>query len=170
MNSKGGENMTLFDQFDSLFDLTRDRLLSGNGLGRAFVPAADLVVSDEEVTVYMDVPGLRPEDLDIQLVDDVLTVTGERTYPFAIAEKNGNGDGRWYRVERGYGKFQRMLQVPKGLDPERITASIIDGVLTLNIPQPETRKPRRIQITGGQKTIEGTAETSGQRELAGAAA
>lgn len=162
--------MTLFDQFDSLFDLTRDRMLSGNGYGRAFLPAADLVVNDDEVTVYMDVPGLRAENLDIQLVDDVLTVTGERTYPFA-ADVPQNGNGRqWYRVERGYGKFQRMLQVPTGLDPERITASIVDGVLTLHIPQPEARKPRKIEITAGDwARIEGT-EFSEQKELAGAAA
>src|SRR5579875_2590123 len=135
MDTKEVSNMTLFDQFDSLFDLTRDRMVTGTGSVRAFVPAADLVVTDDEVTVLMDVPGLGPENLDIQLVDDVLTVTGERTYPFA-GEQNGNGNGRrWYRLERGYGKFQRMLQVPKGLDPERVTASVVDGVLALHIPQ-----------------------------------
>jgi len=159
--------MTLFDQFDSLFDLTRDRWLSGNGYVRAFVPAADLVVTDDEVTVYMDVPGLKPENLDIQLTGDVLTVKGERTYPFATEEQE---DGRhWYRLERGYGKFQRMLQVPKGLDPDAITASIADGVLSIHIPQPESRKPRRIAISaaGGQPVIEQAAE---QKELAGATA
>jgi HSP20 family protein len=162
--------MTLFDQFDSLFDLTRDRMLSGNGYGRAFVPAADLLVDDDEVTVYLDVPGLRPENLDIQLVDDVLTVKGERAYPFATGEQQ-NGNGRhWCRIERGYGKFQRMLQVPNGLDPDRITASMVDGVLTLHIPQPEVRKPRKIQIaSGGQAVIEST-EPSEQKQLAGTAA
>lgn len=164
--------MTLFNQFDSLFDLTRDRMLTGSGSVRAFVPAADLVVTDDEVVVMMDVPGLKPENLDIQLTDDVLTVTGERTYPLAADEhQNGNGSGRqWYRFERGYGKFQRVLQVPKGLDAERISASIVDGVLTLHIPQPEARKPRKIQITaGGPAAIEG-ADSSEQKELAGAAA
>lgn len=165
--------MTLFNQFDSLFDLTRDRMLTGNGYGRGFVPAADLVVTDDEVTVVMDVPGLKPENLDIQLTDDVLTVKGERTYPFATEEQE-NGNGRhWYRFERGYGKFQRMLQVPKGLDAERITASMVDGVLTIHIPQPEARKPRKIQITNAsrQSVIEGTAtESSEHKELAGAAA
>jgi HSP20 family protein len=138
--------MTLLDQFDSLFDLPIGRAPYANGNGRAFVPAADLLVSDDEVTVYMDVPGLRPEDLDIQLVDDVLTVTGQRTYPFAN-DKPQNGNGRhWQRIERAYGKFRRILQVPTGLDPEQITASLVDGVLTLRIPQPQARKPRKIQI------------------------
>jgi HSP20 family protein len=167
--------MTLFDQFDALFDLSRDRMHSANGIGRAFVPAADLLVSDDEVTVYMDVPGLRPEDLDIQLVDDILTVKGERTHPFASEDNQAGRGRRWSRVERGYGKFQRMLQVPKGLDPERITASMVNGVLALHIPQPATRKPRKIQINvSGESVIEGiesrpSSDTSEGRELAGAA-
>lgn len=161
--------MTLLEQFDSLFDLTRDRLLAGNGDGysRAFVPAADLVVTDEEVTVFMDVPGLRPENLEIELTGDVLTVRGERGYPYST---QGEQSRNWHRLERGYGRFQRILQVPKGLDPDSITAEMVDGVLTLHIPQPEARKPRRIQITTGtgQPAIE--SQTSEQPELAGATA
>jgi HSP20 family protein len=164
--------MTLLEQFDSLFDLTRDRLLDGNGFGyRAFVPAADLVVTDEEVTVFMDVPGLKPENLEIELSGDVLSIRGERTHPYPAAGEE-QPSRNWYRLERGYGKFQRILQVPKGLDPDSISAEIADGVLTVHIPQPEARKPRRIQITAGaaQPAIEGHSSSSEQTELAGAAA
>lgn len=162
--------MTLLEQFDSLFDLTRDRLLSGNGFtySRAFVPAADLVVTDNEVTVFMDVPGLKPENVEIELTGDVLTVRGERENPHsATGDESG---GNWYRLERGFGKFQRILQVPKGLDPDSITASIADRVLTLHIPQPEARKPRKIEITTGGARPALEAEAGEQRELAGAAA
>jgi HSP20 family protein len=161
--------MTLLEQFDSLFDVTRDRLLSGNGFAysRAFVPAADLVVTDEEVTVHMDVPGLKPENLEIELTGDVLTVRGERAYPYSDDDEQSRN---WYRLERGFGKFQRILQVPKGLDPDSITAEMADGVLTLHIPQPEARRPRRIAITtgGAQPALEAQADQ--QTELAGAAA
>jgi HSP20 family protein len=159
--------MALLEQFDSLFDLTRDRLLAGNGYSRAFVPAADLVVTDDEVTVFMDVPGLKPENLEVELTGDVLTVRGERAYPYPTEDEQSRS---WYRLERGYGKFQRILQVPKGLDPDSISAEMVDGVLTLRIPQPEARKPRRIQITtaSGQPAIE--SQTSRQPELSGAAA
>src|SRR5579884_3813253 len=105
--------MTLFN---SLFDLTRDGLLFGTGATRAFVPPADLIVSEEAVTVTMDVPGLNADSLEIELTGEVLTVRGERQYP----QLNGEST-RWYRMERGYGKFQRILQVPKGLDPEAVT-------------------------------------------------
>lgn len=159
--------MTLLDQFDTLFDLTRDSLLGGNGGVRPFVPAADLAVTDDEVTVYMDVPGLKPEELEIELTGDMLTVSGERAYPYATDDEQSQS---WYRVERGYGRFQRALQVPKGLDPDRISAEIVDGVLTLHIPQPEARKPRRIEITAGtaQPAIEGQAAE--QPQVAGATA
>jgi HSP20 family protein len=159
--------MALLEQFDSLFDLTRDRLLAGNGYSRAFVPAADLVVTDDEVTVFMDVPGLKPENLEVELTGDVLTVRGERAYPYPTEDEQSRS---WYRLERGYGKFQRILQVPKGLDPDSISAEMVDGVLTLRIPQPEARKPRRIQITtaSGQPAIE--SQPSRHPELSGAAA
>jgi HSP20 family protein len=143
----------MFEPFSSLFDF--DRLLASAGTVRPFVPAADVVVSDEDVTVVMDVPGLKPEQLEVELVDDVLTVRGERQAPYA---GEGNGQPRaWQRIERAFGKFERRLQVPKGLDPDKIEASLSDGVLTLRIPQPEARRPRRIQITSGgaQPVIEG---------------
>lgn len=135
--------MTLFN---SLFDLTRDGMLLGNGAARAFVPPVDLIVSDEAVTVTMDVPGLNAETLEIELTGEILTVRGERQYPQLNREKT-----QWYRLERGYGKFQRALQVPKGLHPDSVTASIADGVLTIQVPLPEARKPHRIEITNGYR-------------------
>lgn len=153
--------MTLLHPFDSLFDeqldsllgLARDRLATGGGgAPRAFVPAADLLVTEDEVTVVMDLPGMHPENLEIELSDDVLTVRGERSYPFATGAADGKTRS-WHRLERGYGRFQRMLQVPKGLDPDRVTASMTDGVLTIHIPQPEARKPRRIEIASDQALI-----------------
>jgi HSP20 family protein len=82
-----------------------------------------------------------------------------------VTEKDG--DQRvWQRLERGFGTFERVLRLPTGLDPDEITASLSDGVLTLQIPKPRERKPRRIEIATGQEmdTIEGTATE--QRELA----
>ena len=134
--------MTLFN---SLFDLTRDGMLFGNA-GRAFVPPADLTVTNDGVTVIIDVPGLNADSLEIELTGEVLTVRGERAYPQLDREAT-----KWYSFERGYGKFQRILQVPKGLDPDAVTAAIADGVLTIHVPLPEARKPRRIQVTSGHQ-------------------
>jgi HSP20 family protein len=94
------------------------------------------------VTVYMDVPALRAENLDIELENDVLTIRGERPFPYS--REDGKGPVR--RIERGFGRFERTLRVPPGLDPDTVQASLADGVLTLRIPKPETQRPRRIEI------------------------
>lgn len=159
--------MTLLfpEPFAPLFGLSREvgrRGAPGAAL-RSFVPAADVIATEDAVTVFMDVPGLTVDDVTIELQDDHLTVTGERAMP-ADGE-----DAVWQQVERGFGAFRRVLRVPHGLDPERISAAIADGVLTLRIPQPEAPKPRRIEIaTGGD--AEAMEAGPGARELAGSAA
>jgi HSP20 family protein len=107
-----------------------------------FIPPVDLLIDDDGVTVYMDVPGLRSENLEIELENDTLTIRGGRPFPYA--REDGAGPVR--RVERGFGRFERTLRVPAGLDPDSVHAELADGVLTLRIPKPETLRPRRIEI------------------------
>jgi HSP20 family protein len=163
---------TLSEPFSPLFELSRelDRAFTRSE-PRTYFPAADVVVTDDDVRVDMDVPGLSVDDLEIELVDDALTIRGERAYPYATDEE---GKYVWQRLERGFGRFERVLRLPRGLDAEQIEASIHDGVLTLNLPKPEAHKPRRIQITTGaaQPALgEGDSEEvkAEDRELAGAA-
>lgn len=157
--------MTLhLEPFAPLFELTRQ--IAGNET-RSFVPAADVVVTDEDVTVLMDLPGLTADDISIELREDMLTVRGERPLPYQSGTEDDQGRQVWQRIERDFGTFERVLRLPTGLDPEAITASMSNGVLTLHIAKPHERKPRRIEIASGQKaeTIQGTA--TDQRELAG---
>lgn len=107
-----------------------------------FIPPADLLVGDDGVRVYMDVPGLRVEDLEIELENDALAVRGERPFPYG----NEAGTPRARRIERGFGRFERSLRVPGGLDPDAIEASLADGVLSLRIPAPQTPRAKRIEI------------------------
>src|SRR3954463_15835113 len=72
-----------------------------------FVPPADVLVDEEGVTVYMDVPGLAADALDIELVNDILTIRGERPFPY-----ENRGDAAIRRIERGFGRFERSLRVP----------------------------------------------------------
>jgi HSP20 family protein len=119
-----------------------NRLLATDG--NAFAPPADVLVDDEGVSVRMDVPGLRSDNLEIELENDVLTVRGERPFPY----QPENGDKTsWRRIERPFGRFERSLRVPRGLDPDAIAATLADGVLTLRIPKPEQLRPRRIEIS-----------------------
>jgi len=141
----------------------------GRGALRSFLPPADVSVTDEQVTVVMDVPGLNASELDVELLGDQLTVRGERTYPHS-----GDDARRWQHLERGFGRFERVLQVPEGLDPDAIVASLADGVLTLAIPMPQARKPHRIEILGSEQRrgLEAPPESRNghDRELTGAAA
>jgi len=120
-----------------------------------FVPPADVLVADDGVTVHMDVPGVSPDALEIELEYDVLTVRGERPYPYA------DGNAAVKRLERGFGAFERTLRVSRDLDPNKIDASMRDGVLTLHLPKPESLKPHRIQIQADeQRSSEPESATS----------
>ena len=118
-------------------------------------------MTDDQVAVNMDVPGVDREHLEIELENEVLTIRGERLYPYACAD----GGRVWQRIERGFGRFERDLRIPKGLDPDSIEASLGDGVLALQIPRPEPLKPHRIEISGRE-----SRESSGEREVEGATA
>jgi HSP20 family protein len=83
--------------------------------------------------------------------------------PYASADKKR----AWHRLERGFGRFERVIRVPQGLDPDTIVASMADGVLTLLIPKPEARKPRRIEIGISGPQQQQIEESTEERELAG---
>jgi HSP20 family protein len=127
----------------------------GNGTTalRRWVPAMDLVETDDEFVLRADLPGLSEGDVNIELEDNILTISGERK-----SEHEERKEG-YYRVERSSGAFQRSLTLPEGVNAEAIRASFDKGVLEVRIPKPEERKPRKVAISvGGEapKTIEGT--------------
>jgi HSP20 family protein len=123
-----------------------NRFLVGERSISSFRPPADVLVDDGGVTVYMDVPGVAQDQLDIELENDALTVRGDRPYPY------GTDSGReTRRIERSFGRFERSLRVPRRLDPGAIEASLVGGVLTLRIPKPESLKSHRIEIKGDEE-------------------
>ena len=122
----------------------------GNGGARRWTPAMDLLETEDEFVLRADLPGLSESDVSIELEDNVLTLSGERK-----TEHEQKREG-FYRMERAYGAFSRALTLPKGIDPESVTAAFDRGVLEVRVPKPEQRKPRRIEIGGAaQQTIEG---------------
>ena len=137
--------------FGTFFD-TPTTAVSGNG-PRRWVPAMDLVETDEFFVLRADLPGMTDGDVKLEVEDRVLTVAGERQ-----AEHEDKGEG-YYRLERASGAFSRSLTLPEGVDPEGITARFEHGVLEVRIPKPEERKPRRVAIQVGDAptAIEGNA-------------
>jgi len=123
---------------------------------RRWLPAMDLVETEDHFVLRADLPGLSEKDVNIELEDNVLTVSGERK-----AEHEERKEG-YYRVERASGSFSRSLTLPEGVDPAGVTANFDRGVLEVRVPKPEERKPRKVAISvgGGEpKTIEGAEST-----------
>ena len=120
--------------------------VAGNGNRvTGWVPVLDVREAEEEYLVLVDLPGVKSEDVTIELHDQVLTISGSRV-PVETGEVQ--------RVERPYGSFVRSLTLPKGVDSENIVADYHDGVLELHIPKPAAAKPKRISIGGGtQKAL-----------------
>jgi HSP20 family protein len=135
--------------FDSFFGTQGQ-----DGISRRWVPAMDLVEVNDALVLKADLPGLRREDVNIEVNDGTLTISGERK-----DEHEEKADG-YYRVERSFGGFSRTLTLPKGIEAEGITADFADGVLEVRIPKPEERKPHRIEIgeRSDERSIEGSAE------------
>jgi HSP20 family protein len=134
--------------FNTFFDTPTQ---PGNGPLRRWVPAMDLVETDDHFVLRADLPGLTEDDVSIELEDNVLTISGERK-----SEHEEHKEG-YHRVERAYGSFGRSLTLPEGVDADTVEASFDNGVLEVRIPKPEERKPRKVAITvGDKKTIEGS--------------
>jgi HSP20 family protein len=149
---------TLQNEMNRLFNSVFDAPVpNGNASLRRWIPAMDLVETDDDFVLRADLPGLSEGDVNIELEDNVLTVSGERK-----SEHEERKEG-YYRVERASGSFSRSLTLPEGVNPDTIKAGFDKGVLEIRIPKPEERKPRKVAITvggGDQKTIEGSETTS----------
>jgi HSP20 family protein len=145
------EFSTLQNEMNRLFNTVFDAPSGGAGAGnggaamRRWMPAMDLLETDEHFVLRADLPGMAEEDVSIELEDTTLTISGQRA-----AEHDERREGA-YRVERAFGSFSRSLTLPQGVDPEAVTASFDKGVLEVRVPKPEQRKPRRIAIGGAQR-------------------
>mgnify|MGYP003573896616 CR=1 FL=1 len=114
--------------------------------------AVDVSENDEAFVVTASVPGVNPDDIEITISDNVLTIKGE----FKVDETVE--DEKYHLRERRYGSFGRSLTLPVAVNAEDVDANYENGVLRLEVPKAEEVKPRRIQIqtqTNGRKTIEG---------------
>jgi HSP20 family protein len=124
------------------------------GAARRWIPAMDLVETGDHYVLRADLPGLADEDVNVQLEDNVLTISGERK---ANHETQQEG---YYRLERAFGGFSRSLTLPDGVDPDGVQAHFDRGVLEIRIPKPEQKKPRQVQISLGSTPKEQDAIAS----------
>jgi len=140
--------------FQTFFDTPASSSGSGGNTGlRRWHPAMDLVETDEHFVLRADLPGVDENDVNVELEDNVLTISGERRHEQEVKK------GGYYRIERASGNFARTLTLPEGVDAEAVQASFDKGVLEVRIPKPAERKPRRVAISVGDApaTIEAEA-------------
>jgi HSP20 family protein len=139
--------LTLYRPFSSLFrdDFANqwDSLFFGGPLSRPaqnFSPAVDVVEQDKAYLVRAELPGISPNEVEIQVENDVLTLRGER--------KNEHEEERsgYRRIERNYGSFSRSFVLPKGTNVDAIEARTENGVLTISIPKVAAPAPRKVEI------------------------
>jgi HSP20 family protein len=128
------------------------RTQQGSATATAWAPALDISERKDAYLVTVELPGLKPEDLDITMEDGLLTIQGERQF---TQESSGQ---QFHRVERRYGAFRRSITLPAHVTAEGIQASFEDGVLQILVPKAEEAKPKRIQIRPGR--MEATAASS----------
>jgi HSP20 family protein len=155
------ELATIQSEMNRLFNTFFEPASATNGHStatpRRWIPAMDLVETDGDFVLRADLPGLTEDDVNIELEDNVLTVSGERK-----AEHEERKEG-YYRLERSSGTFSRSLTLPEGVDPDGVKASFDRGVLEIRIPKPEQRKPRKVTISAGggaPQTIETSESTA----------
>lgn len=113
---------------------------SGTTLSGAFSPALDVEETEDNFTLHVELPGVKPDQVEVSLEENVLTVSGTRDF---YEEKNAEG---FRRVERRFGSFHRAVRLPDRVDPDHVVATYKDGLLTVTVPKAESAKPRRIQV------------------------
>ena len=128
---------TLREEMNRLFTRT---LGEGSGGGSTWTPAVDIFDRADAIVLRAELPGLSAEDIDIEVDDSVLTLRGERRFEDTVEE------GRYYRLERAYGHFQRSVTLPQGVKADEISATFDQGVLTVRVPKAEEVRPRKIAV------------------------
>jgi HSP20 family protein len=128
---------SLRDEMNRLFNRT---VGEGVSSGSAWTPAVDIFDTEEAIVLRAELPGLSTEDIEIEIDDNVLTLKGERRFQETVDE------GRFYRLERAYGHFQRSVTLPQGVKADEISADFENGVLSVRVPKADEVKPRKIAI------------------------
>lgn len=117
----------------------------------AFVPPVDIYEDEQKIVLKLEVPGMKQEDFDVQMENNMLSVRGERKFTQEEKEEN------FHRIERRYGSFFRSFALPNTVNPARTEASYDAGVLRIELAKREESKPKQIKVKvgSGSQPVEG---------------
>ncbi len=145
---------SLQDEMNRLFSSSFTRIPNQEEMSTGWSPSVDIYESGNKIFLEAELPGMKREDFDLSIENNVITLKGERRF-----EKKDEGDN-YHRVERAYGSFTRSFNLPRTVSTENIKAEFKNGVLSVVLPKKEEAKSRKIEVTGEDgepKTIEAKA-------------
>jgi HSP20 family protein len=116
-----------------------------------WAPAVDIYETEHELVVQADLPEVNPQNLDIRVENNILTIRGERKFENKVKEEN------YLRIERAYGSFSRSFSLANSVNSEAIKADYHNGVLTLSIPKREEAQPKQIKVNVGTPAMAAAA-------------
>jgi HSP20 family protein len=153
------ELRSLQDDVNRLFSSSFNRSGDNELMRGAWSPSVDIFENQDQIVLEAELPGMKPEDVNISIENNVLTIHGERKF-----EKKDEQDN-FHRVERSYGSFTRSFSLPSTVSGDAADAVFENGVLRLTLAKREEAKPRRIEIKSGgdatAKQIDTTAKSQG---------
>lgn len=155
-------NDPVFRRMDRLFqelseDVFNARMTGSHEAQRMahFQPATDIEETDKAYMLHIDVPGIKKDDINVELQGNMITVSGERRF-----ERHDEASANRY-VERSYGRFERSFSLPENVNPESVEARFENGVLLLTLPKAESAQRRRIEVGGGEARMDALDATAG---------
>lgn len=135
------KSIPMLDLLDDVMNGVTGTALGSTAPQQSYSPAIDVRASEDEIVFACDVPGVKREELEITIQRDVLTLAGRRRY------QGSERDRVW--LGRSYGAFTRSFTLPEGVDTDRLSADLSDGVLTIRVPRQPRAKARRVPIGAG---------------------
>jgi HSP20 family protein len=149
-------------EIDRLFE---DTFGSGESRRTGWIPAVDVREDNKEIVLEIELPGIKPSEVEVTAENGVLTIRGEKQ-----GTSTEGTEGRYHVVERTYGSFTRSFQLPSAVDERSIDAEFQDGLLSVHIPKAAIAQPRKIEIrnSGSQPAIRGGgSQGSGAQSVSG---
>lgn len=127
-------------EVNRLLDTFAGRPMAGGPTARTWLPSVDMYETKDDLVLWVELPGVRERDVSVSITGDLLTIKGERRWD------DESKDQTFLHVERVYGRFERLIQLPMAVRADKVKANYRDGVLEITLPKAEELKPREIKI------------------------